>query len=102
MNEENKKKAGWKRKFVRELTKYHISYLHYRVAVVEALVLAKVILVGDAFRLGRGLEAKPLIIPTLHKTVVFSVPRIPGVDHFERTDKQPTGSKQTNYETKIQ
>jgi len=96
MNGENKKKAGLKQKFVSELTEYwftflylvfffgafawyrrlmlaeyEISYLHYGVAVVEALVLAKVILIGDALHLGRRLEERPLIIPTLYKAVVF-------------------------------
>jgi hypothetical protein len=62
---------AWYRRLV--LAEYQINYLHYGVAVVEALVLAKVILIGDALHLGRRLEAKPLIIPTLYKTVVFSV-----------------------------
>jgi len=39
--------------------------------VLEALVLAKVILIGDVLRLGRRFEDKPLIVPTLYKTVVF-------------------------------
>src|ERR1700692_1746850 len=98
MNEVNKKKAGLKEKFVRELinywvtflylafffgafawyrrlvlAEYGISYLHYGTALVEALVLAKVILIGDALHLGRKLEEKPLIIPTIYKTVVFCV-----------------------------
>jgi len=46
------------------LAEYQIAYLHYGVSVVEALVLAKVILIGEALRLGRGLEDKPLIVPT--------------------------------------
>jgi hypothetical protein len=98
MNEANKKKADLKQKFVRELinywitflylafffgafawyrrlilAEYGISYLHYGTALVEALILAKVILIGDALHLGRKLEEKPLIIPTLYKTVVFCV-----------------------------
>ncbi|MDB6023677.1 MAG: conserved rane protein of unknown function [Pedosphaera sp.] len=97
MNEEIKK-AGLKQKFVHELieywvtflylafffgafawyrrlilAEYQISYLHYGMAVVEALVLAKVILIGDAMHLGRRLEEKPLIVPTLYKTVLFSI-----------------------------
>ena len=40
--------------------------------MIEALVLGKVIMLGDVFRLGRGLEARPLIYPTLYKTLVFS------------------------------
>jgi hypothetical protein len=49
-----------------------IAYTNYWVALIEALILAKVIMVGDALRLGRNLEGKPLIVPTLVKTVVFT------------------------------
>jgi cytochrome bd-type quinol oxidase subunit 2 len=55
------------------LAAYDITYTHYWVAVIEALVLAKVIMVGDIMRLGRRLEHKPLIYSTLLKTVVFSI-----------------------------
>ena len=54
------------------LAAYDITYTNYWVAVIEALILAKVIMIGEVFRLGRGLEQKPLIYPTLYKTVVFS------------------------------
>ena len=36
-------------------------------------MLAKLILIGDAMRIGRRLEHKPLIVPTLWKAVVFSL-----------------------------
>ena len=52
----------WYRRLI--LAEYQIAYLHYGVSVVEALVLAKVILIGEGLRLGRGLEDKPLIVPT--------------------------------------
>jgi hypothetical protein len=55
------------------LASYDITYTNYGFAVIEALVLAKVIMIGDAVRLGRGLERKPLIFPTLYKTVVFTL-----------------------------
>jgi hypothetical protein len=55
------------------LAAYHIAYTNYFVAVIEALILGKVIMIGSIFRLGRGLEAKPLIWPALYKTVVFTV-----------------------------
>ena len=41
--------------------------------MIEALILAKVIMIGAVFRLGRGFEHKPLIYPTLYKTVVFTL-----------------------------
>jgi hypothetical protein len=55
------------------LAAYGITYTNYWVAVIEALILAKVIMIGAVLRLGRGLEDKPLIYPTLYKTVVFTV-----------------------------
>ena len=50
-----------------------IIYTDYWVALIKALILAKVIMVGDALKLGRGLDEKPLIVPTLVKTVVFTL-----------------------------
>jgi len=98
MNDTHKIKAGWKQKLVSEiiaywimvvylacffglftwyrrfiLAQYQISYVNYGVGLLEAFVLAKVILIGDMLRLGRGLEDKPLIVPTLYKAVVFSL-----------------------------
>ena len=96
---ETKQKEGWKQKAKREfirywinvlyltlvfglfawyrrliLAQYEIKYLKYGVAVVEALVLAKVILIGDALGLGRKIfKDRPLIFPTLYKSVMFSV-----------------------------
>jgi hypothetical protein len=61
----------WYRRFL--LAAYDITYTDYGVAVIEALILAKVIMIGAVFRLGRGLEHKPLIYPTLQKTVVFTI-----------------------------
>lgn len=54
------------------LAVHDISYTNYGVAVIQALILAKVIMIGEVFRLGRGLEKKPLIYPTLYKTAVFT------------------------------
>jgi hypothetical protein len=92
------KKDGWKQKVAHEITEYfmnfiylallfgvftwyrrlilaeyHIGYVHYGFSLFEALVLAKVIMLGDILKLGRGLESKPLIFPTLYQTVVFTV-----------------------------
>jgi hypothetical protein len=59
------------RRFV--LAAYDITYTNYWVAVIEALILAKVVMIGDVLHLGRRLEQKPLIYSTLLKTVVFSI-----------------------------
>ena len=55
------------------LAAHDITYTNYGFAVIEALVLAKVIMIGEVVRLGRGLERKPLIYPTLYRTVVFTL-----------------------------
>ena len=55
------------------LAAHDITYTNYWVAVIEALILAKVIMIGGVVRLGRGLEHKSLIYPTLYKTVVFTL-----------------------------
>jgi hypothetical protein len=97
-NETSKEKTGWKHKIISELVEYwiivaylvcffgvftwyrrlvlaeyQITYVRYGASLLEALVLAKVILIGDVLRLGRRFEDKPLIVPTLYKTVVFTL-----------------------------
>jgi hypothetical protein len=49
------------------------GYTHDGVARIEALILSKVIMIGNVLRLGRGLEDKPLIFPTIYKALVFTV-----------------------------
>jgi hypothetical protein len=55
------------------LAAHDITYTNYWIAVIEALVLGKVVMIGDALRLGRRLEHKPLIYSTILKAVVFSL-----------------------------
>jgi len=50
-----------------------ITYTNYGFAAIHALVLGKVIMIGTVLRLGRGLEDKPLIYPTLYKTAALVV-----------------------------
>jgi hypothetical protein len=54
------------------LAAHDIVYTNYWVALIQALIFGKVIMVGALFRLGRSLEQKPLIIPALYKAVVFT------------------------------
>ena len=42
------------------LAEFGLTYLHYGFAIIEALIIAKVILIGDAFRLGRRFEERLL------------------------------------------
>lgn len=98
MNQATNGSAGWKQKAIRELTEYsiivaylvfffgafftykrlilaqyQISYLHYGIVIVKALILAKVVMLGDILGLGRRLVDKPLYYPTLYNAAVFTV-----------------------------
>jgi hypothetical protein len=54
------------------LAEYHITYLHYGISLLQAFILAKVIMIGDLLGLGKRLQNKPLILTTLYKTAVFT------------------------------
>jgi hypothetical protein len=98
MSEADKKVGGWKAKVRHELIEYwvnviylalvfasftvhqrlvlaahDISYTNYWFALIEALILGKVIMIGGMLRLGRRFEDKPLIYPTIYKAVVFTI-----------------------------
>lgn len=62
---------AWYRRLL--LATYHIQYTGYWAPLVEAAVLAKVIMVGDALRMGRGLRHWPLVVPTVYRTILFSL-----------------------------
>ena len=49
------------------------AYLHYGIALVEALIIAKVILIGKMFRMSRLFEEKPLVVPVLYKSILFGI-----------------------------
>lgn len=48
------------------------SYLHYGVALIEALVIAKVILIGNIFGFTRRFDHRPLIVPVIYKSILFA------------------------------
>lgn len=98
MNDANRETAGWKEKTARELkvysmnfaylavffgvfivykrltlAEYHIGYADYGTAILKALILAKVIAIGDLLHLARHRANNPLIFPTLWKAAVFTV-----------------------------
>ena len=50
-----------------------LSYFHYGFALIKALVLAKVILLGQYVRCARVFDDRPLIVPTLYKVILFSL-----------------------------
>jgi hypothetical protein len=55
------------------LRQYQISYFNYGAALINALVIAKVILIGEYARLGHKREAKPLLYTSLYKAFMFSL-----------------------------
>jgi hypothetical protein len=54
-------------------SEYEIDYFHYGYALIEALVLGKVVLLGKILHLGDQFHGKPLIVPTIYRTVSFSI-----------------------------
>lgn len=50
-----------------------VTYVHYGVALVEALVIAKVVMIGRIFGFSRRFEAGPLILPVLYKSALFAL-----------------------------
>jgi hypothetical protein len=98
MHSENSGKAGTKQKLVHEirrllaifvylavfflvfklytrlvLSEYQINYFDYGLTLLKALALAKVILTAEALHLGEGFRQRPLVVPTLYATLVFSL-----------------------------
>lgn len=55
------------------MAEYGIGYLQYGYNFLEALVLSKVIVFGRYLRLGERFRDRPLIVPTLYKTLWFSL-----------------------------
>ncbi len=55
------------------LAHYQIHYGDYGISIIKALVLAKVILIVDHLRYGKGFEDKPLMVPTLYKSIIFMI-----------------------------
>ena len=52
---------------------FGISYFHYGFALVKALVLAKVIMLGRYVRFARIFDDRPLAFSTLYKVVLFTI-----------------------------
>jgi hypothetical protein len=55
------------------LNKFEISYFTYGAALINALVIAKVILIGEYAHLGKKQETKPLIYSAVYKAFVFGL-----------------------------
>jgi hypothetical protein len=55
------------------LGQFHISYFAYGAAVVNALVITKVILIGEAVHVGNKFESRPLFYSALYKAFMYSL-----------------------------
>jgi hypothetical protein len=55
------------------LQEFGLLPLRYGVGVIEALVVAKVMLIGEMAKLGERHADKPLIVPVLYKTAVYGL-----------------------------
>lgn len=53
------------------MNKFHISYFAYGAALINAVVVAKVILIGEAIHAGRRFEEKALLYSAIWKAFVF-------------------------------
>jgi hypothetical protein len=54
------------------LEEYRINYFDYGLSLLKSLALAKVILTGEALRLGERWRARPLMVLTFYYALVFS------------------------------
>jgi hypothetical protein len=55
------------------LNQFHMSYFAYGTALINALVIAKVILIGEYAHLGKRHESKPLFISAVYKAFLFGL-----------------------------
>ena len=55
------------------LGKFHISYFAYGTALINALVITKVILIGEAVHVGDKFESRPLVYSAIYKAFMYSL-----------------------------
>jgi hypothetical protein len=55
------------------LKEFNVSYFTYGFALINALVIAKVILIGEYAHLGKKHEAKPLLQVSVYKAFLFTL-----------------------------
>ena len=55
------------------LAEYQIGYFEYGWAIIKALILAKVILIGELLHVGERFEDRPLLVSTFWKTLNFGL-----------------------------
>jgi hypothetical protein len=55
------------------LGKFHVSYFNYGSALINALVIAKIILIGEYAHLGKRHESRPLAVSAFYKAFLFTL-----------------------------
>jgi hypothetical protein len=55
------------------LKEFNVSYFTYGFALINAIVIAKVILIGEYAHLGKKHEAKPLLLAAIYKAFLFTL-----------------------------
>jgi hypothetical protein len=55
------------------LGRFHISYFAYGAALINALVITKVILIGEAVHVGNKFESRPLFYSAVYKAFIYSL-----------------------------
>lgn len=55
------------------LNEFHVSYFAFGTALINALVIAKVILIGEYAHLGKKHENEPLFLSAAYKAFLFSL-----------------------------
>jgi hypothetical protein len=55
------------------LSEFHVKYLSYAFALINALVIAKVVLIGEYAHVGRKYEGRPLFLAAVYKTLLFGL-----------------------------
>ena len=55
------------------LREFHVKYLTFAFALINAFVITKIILIGELAHLGRKHEGKPLYFSAIYKSVLFTL-----------------------------
>ncbi len=55
------------------LSAFHVKYLSYAFALINALVISKVILIGEYAHVGRKYEGRPVLLSAIYKAFLFSL-----------------------------
>jgi hypothetical protein len=55
------------------MDEFHVRYWSYAFALINALVITKVIMIGEYAKVGRRYEARPLFVSSIYKAFLFGL-----------------------------